>query len=116
MTYLPPSFWRVSAGHAFQKVAAAIREAVACGELQPGDRPPSQRELQDAFEVSKETLLAALRILGAQGLSEGLMEVQPGRHGGAIIRDPDVAARAVAQHLAASCEVVLATTPKAVTC
>jgi GntR family transcriptional repressor for pyruvate dehydrogenase complex len=78
-----PLFRRVLAEHRFHKVAAAIREAVARGELQPGDQLPPQRELQQAFGVSRVTILEALRLLEA----DGLVEVQPGRNGGAVVLD-----------------------------
>ncbi len=78
-----PRFQRVTADHRFHKVAAAIREAVARGTLQPGDQLPPQRELQRAFGVSRVTILEALRLLEA----DGLIEVQAGRNGGAVVLD-----------------------------
>ncbi len=68
---------------AFKKVALAIREAVVRGELQTGDRLPSQRELQEVFGVSKVTVIGALRHLEA----DGVIAIQVDRHGGAIVLD-----------------------------
>jgi len=79
-----PAFGRVTPDYSFQKVAAAVRNAFTRGELKPGDRLPPQRELQDVFGVSKVTILEALRVLEA----DGLVEVQVGRNGGAIVLDP----------------------------
>jgi GntR family transcriptional repressor for pyruvate dehydrogenase complex len=80
---LAPSFGQVAPDYSFQKVATAIREAIARGELTPGDRLPPQRTLQAVFGVSKVTLLEALRVLEA----DGLLRVQVGRNGGAVVLD-----------------------------
>jgi GntR family transcriptional repressor for pyruvate dehydrogenase complex len=77
-------FQPVSPDYPFQKVAAAIRGAVARGELAPGDRQPTQRALQQAFGVSKFTVVEALRVLEA----DGLVRVEVGRAGGAVVLDP----------------------------
>jgi GntR family transcriptional regulator, transcriptional repressor for pyruvate dehydrogenase complex len=78
------SFDRITPDYSFQKVASAIRQAIARGELKPGDRLQSQRTLQGMFGVSKVTILGALRNLEA----EGLVRIQVGRNGGAIVLDP----------------------------
>jgi len=80
---VPRSFQRIAPDYSFQKVAAAIRAAIVRGELRPGDRLPAQRELQEVFGVSKVTILGALRILE----TDGLIEVQVGRNGGAVVVD-----------------------------
>jgi GntR family transcriptional regulator, transcriptional repressor for pyruvate dehydrogenase complex len=74
---------RFATEHGFHKLASAIRQAIAQGELAPGDKLPSQREIQARFGVSKVTVLEALRLLEA----EGLVEVRLGRNGGAVILD-----------------------------
>ena len=79
----PSSFQRVAPDYSFQKVALAIREAIVRGELKPGDRLPPQRELQEVFGVSKVTVIGALRHLEA----DGVIAIQVGRHGGAIVLD-----------------------------
>jgi len=79
----PRSFQPVAPDYSFQKVAAAIREAIVRGELKPGDRLPAQRELQEVFAVSKVTVIGALRHLEA----DGVIAIQVGRHGGAIVLD-----------------------------
>jgi GntR family transcriptional repressor for pyruvate dehydrogenase complex len=50
------------------QVAQQIRELIADGNLQPGDRLPTERELADSFGVSRTVVREALRALGAQGL------------------------------------------------
>lgn len=81
--HAPRSFQPVAPDYSFQKVATAIREAIVRGELKPGDRLPSQRELQEVFAVSKVTVIGALRHLEA----DGVIAIQVGRHGGAIVLD-----------------------------
>jgi DNA-binding FadR family transcriptional regulator len=80
-TRAPRSFQPVAPDYSFQKVANAIRQAIVRGELKPGDRLPAQRELQEVFAVSKVTVIGALRHLEA----DGVIAIQVGRHGGAIV-------------------------------
>ena len=75
-------------------VADQIRELILSGELPDGGRlPPLDRQLEQ-FGVSAPTMREALRILEA----EGLLAVQRGGTGGAVIRRPT--ARAAAYTLA----------------
>lgn len=65
-------------------VADQIREFILSGELQDGGRlPPLDRQLEQ-FGVSAPTMREALRILEA----EGLLSVQRGGIGGAVVRRP----------------------------
>jgi GntR family transcriptional repressor for pyruvate dehydrogenase complex len=84
------TFEPIAADYRFQKVAAALRQAVTRGELAPGDRLPPQRELQKQFGVSKPTIVGALRVLEA----DGLIRTQVGRNGGAVVLDPGASALA----------------------
>lgn len=49
-------------------IAAAIRERIARGELQPGERLPSEPAFAAAYRVSRTTLRDALGILTKDGL------------------------------------------------
>jgi len=64
-----------------------IREAILCGDLKPGDRLPSEKELSKNFEVSKASLREAFRALEALGL----LDVRQGMSGGAFVREVDLA-------------------------
>lgn len=58
----------------FERVANAIREQIRSGQLKPGDRLPSTRELEAQFGVSYGSIRGAMLVLKAEGLVRG----QPG--------------------------------------
>jgi GntR family transcriptional regulator len=57
------------------QVAAAIRRAIADGEVQAGDRLPPAKDLASVLGVNTNTALRGLRILR----DEGLLEFRRGR-------------------------------------
>jgi GntR family transcriptional regulator len=59
-----------------EQVAAQIRQAIADGEAQPGERLPPARHLAAVMGVNINTVLRALRLLR----DEGLLELRQG-HG-----------------------------------
>jgi len=65
-------------------VAERIRELILLGELQEGDRLPPLDKLIEQFGVSQSSMRQALRILEA----EGLVAVQRGSIGGAVVQRP----------------------------
>jgi len=78
-------FKKVSVGRASADVVAQIRAALDVGELLPGDRLPSERELAEQLGVSRVTVRDALRILEANGL----VAIRVGAHGGAFVTAPE---------------------------
>ncbi len=66
-------------------VADLLRKRVALGQLGPGERLPTERELADALGVGRTTVRAALRLLG----DEGLLRTTRGRSGGTVVLDDD---------------------------
>lgn len=68
-----------------QLVAGILRTRIVDGVLQDGARLPKQDDLLREFRVSRPSLREALRILE----SEGLLKVQRGNVGGAIVRAPN---------------------------
>ncbi|WP_433050544.1 TetR/AcrR family transcriptional regulator C-terminal domain-containing protein [Dactylosporangium sp. CS-033363] len=58
----------------FQRIVTRIRAAIAAGELRPGDRVPSTRELMRTYGVAMATATKALTALR----TEGLVEPHPG--------------------------------------
>jgi GntR family transcriptional repressor for pyruvate dehydrogenase complex len=67
------------------RVATEIEQLIRQHELQPGERLPAERELGDAFGVSRTVIREAVRALAAKGR----VEVRPG--GGTIVRQPTAA-------------------------
>lgn len=65
-------------------VAGNLRERIVLGELPDGSRLPKQDDLLREFRVSRQSLREALRILEA----EGLISIQRGNVGGAIVQAP----------------------------
>jgi len=57
------------------QIEAKIRGWVATGELRPGDRLPSERQLAQDFGAARTTIRLVLVKLGA----EGLIQAQHGR-------------------------------------
>ena len=52
----------------YEDVASQIEEAILDGQLEVGQRLPSERTLAEVFEVSRRTLREALRIVESKGL------------------------------------------------
>jgi GntR family transcriptional regulator, transcriptional repressor for pyruvate dehydrogenase complex len=71
-------------------VADRIRGLIVTGDLADGERLPSLEGLLDEFGVSGPTMREALRMLE----SEGLITVQRGKIGGAIVHRPSYATAA----------------------
>ncbi len=67
-------------------IVKQIRKAILAGDLKPGDRLPSEKELAASFNVSKASLREAIRSLEALGL----VEVLQGVSGGVFIREVDL--------------------------
>jgi len=76
-----PMFKRAEHHRAFEDVISQIQEQVLDGRLKAGDRLPSERQLQEAFQISRNTLREALRALE----QKGLITVKTGVKGGAIV-------------------------------
>lgn len=52
------------------QIAAAVRRAIAAGELEVGDPLPPAAELGEALGVDRNTVLAAYRLLRREGILE----------------------------------------------
>ncbi|MBW8825995.1 MAG: FadR family transcriptional regulator [Acidobacteria bacterium] len=75
------SFAPVKATRAFDEVIRQLRERIDSGQLRPGDRLPPERELATQFEVSRNTVREAFRMLEITGM----IELRRGATGGAFI-------------------------------
>ncbi|MGH3320097.1 MAG: GntR family transcriptional regulator [Streptosporangiaceae bacterium] len=54
----------------YQQVAAVIRDRIASGEIPPGRRIPSLVEMEQEFDVARDTLRKAVQLLKEEGLVE----------------------------------------------
>jgi DNA-binding FadR family transcriptional regulator len=65
----------------FEGAVEQIGQRIRLGELGPGDRLPSERELAAAMQISRPTLREAVRVL----VSAGVLTVRPGSAGGIFV-------------------------------
>jgi GntR family transcriptional repressor for pyruvate dehydrogenase complex len=77
-------FSRVNVDRASQLIVDQVKELLRTGQLKPGDRLPSERELCQRFAVSRVTVREALRVLEAGGL----VAIRVGARGGAFVTEP----------------------------
>ncbi|GAB3257906.1 FadR/GntR family transcriptional regulator [Kineosporia babensis] len=68
----------------YERVAGELRQMIVDGELQPGDRLPSEGELTARMRISRGTLREALRVLSAQKL----LTSSRGVNGGTFVAEP----------------------------
>jgi DNA-binding FadR family transcriptional regulator len=61
-------FQPVQPVRAYQRIVEQVEEALARGDLAPGQRLPSERELVAQFAVSRSTVREALRVLESNGV------------------------------------------------
>jgi GntR family transcriptional repressor for pyruvate dehydrogenase complex len=78
-----------------ESVANQIRQAIFCGQLEPGHKLPPEREMAEQFETSRVALREALRSLE----QEGMIAIRRGSGGGAFVADFDNALRALTESL-----------------
>ncbi len=52
----------------YERIVEQVEEAIASGELRPGQRLPSERELVVQFGTSRATVREALRVLESNGV------------------------------------------------
>ena len=63
-------FSQIKKTRLYEEVADQIKKAIFDGELKPGDRLPSERELCKVFGVGRPAIREALRTLSVMGLIE----------------------------------------------
>jgi DNA-binding FadR family transcriptional regulator len=76
-------FPTVRTSRLFEEICDRIRESIASGSLNPGDKLPAERELSIQFGVSRTVLREALRSLEIAGL----VRLYKGANGGEVILD-----------------------------
>ena len=68
-------YFPVHSGRLYEQIVAQIEDHILKGDLKPGDRLPSERELGQQFGVSRTAVREAVKTL----TQKGLVEVYPGR-------------------------------------
>jgi len=72
---------------AYEQVAAQLRDLLISGDIQPGERLPSEAELASMFKVGRSTIREGIRLLASQNL----VHTTRGVSGGTIVApDADV--------------------------
>jgi DNA-binding FadR family transcriptional regulator len=95
---IPPAIFTPSRRRrAFDEILSQVRALIAQGDLPPGSRLPSERALAEQFEVSRNTIREALRMLEISGL----VELKRGASGGAFVTagSPGLAAQSFSDAL-----------------
>lgn len=83
MTDTSNLFKPISSRRTFEMISAKIKDLVFDGVLQPGDKLPSESQLSQQFNVGRQTIREALRLLELSGF----ITIQKGSRGGPIIQD-----------------------------
>jgi GntR family transcriptional regulator, transcriptional repressor for pyruvate dehydrogenase complex len=84
---------RVTAPKASDMLAAQLRERIRSGDWGEGVALPTERDLASQSGLSRASVREALRMLEV----DGLVEIRPGRNGGARVRRP--AGEGLTRHL-----------------
>jgi GntR family transcriptional repressor for pyruvate dehydrogenase complex len=74
-------FRKVTVRRVTDSIVEQIQDLILQGELQPGDRLPSERELAERLQVSRPSLREAIGVMEAKGM------LQARRGGGTYVRD-----------------------------
>ncbi|WP_300464181.1 FadR/GntR family transcriptional regulator [Desulfobacula sp.] len=78
----------------YEDIANQIEEEIISGEFKPGDKLPSERDLEEIFGASRGTIRQSFRILE----QKGIIEIRTGAQGGAFVREitPDEISKSIA--------------------
>lgn len=68
MSVEPARFEQVKPVRLYQRIVDQVEQAVLSGDLRPGERLPSERELVEQFGASRSTVREALRVLESNGV------------------------------------------------
>lgn len=83
---LKQMFNPVSGGRASEDISLQIEASILSGRLAPGERLPSERDMQVQFETGRGVIREAIKTLK----QKGLLEVRKGVKGGAYVRQLEV--------------------------
>lgn len=83
MTNTDNLFSPITSTRTFEMISTQIKNMVFDGILKPGDKLPSEGQLSQQFNVGRQTIREALRLLELSGF----ISVQKGSRGGPVIQD-----------------------------
>jgi GntR family transcriptional repressor for pyruvate dehydrogenase complex len=83
MTPRTMTFPKMKRDRVFEQVSNEIKKQIGSGTLKPGDRLPPENELARNFNVSRQTIREAMRILELSGF----LSIKRGVKGGPIIEN-----------------------------
>jgi DNA-binding FadR family transcriptional regulator len=78
---MPAEFSPIGPSRTFEGAVEQIAQRIRMGELEDGDRLPSERDLAEAMQISRPTLREAIRVL----VSAGVLAVRRGSTGGIFV-------------------------------
>lgn len=79
-------FKKIRQSRMYEEIVNQVLESTMRGDLEPGDKLPSENQLSKTFGVSRVTVREAIRSLEQYGV----IEVRQGSMGGAYIRQVDI--------------------------
>lgn len=94
-----------TSGHLGRQLTHALREAIRAGNLKPGDLLPSTRQLAEALNIARGTVLEAYEQLIAEGFFEAQARV--GTHVASALAKSRSAARGVQKPVARAASISL---------
>ncbi len=74
-------FHRIETRRSFEEAVEQVSQALRAGDLQAGDKLPSERDLAMLMGISRPTVREAIKLLG----DAGVVEVRPGKQGGTFV-------------------------------
>ncbi len=80
-------FLPVKSGRVSEDIALILEAAILDGRMAPGERLPSERDMQVQFGTGRGVVREAIKILK----QKGLLEVRKGAKGGAYVREIEMA-------------------------
>ena len=78
-----PKFKPIKQMRVSEEVAGQLKESIMLGHFKDGDRLPPERDLADAFQVSRVAIREALRTLE----NAGFIRIRQGATGGTFVTD-----------------------------
>src|SRR4029453_1326098 len=76
----------------YQRIAAELRDTIASGQLPPGSQLPTEQELGERYQVSRNTVRLALGLLANEGIITSTLRRRAppaGPRTNPGLRDPD---------------------------